>query len=210
MAAASTASRSSGSSLQATARPAVLVQVGGRIRRGSPGFALFIVVYYSHATSFLIDTSVADLMTAAWEAIALSRRRDRARLVRLRRALPRLRARRGAARDPSSSRSSARPRLGPPAWNLFAPRAAYMQVGAMIGTMMVGNVFFVIIPAHWELIRAKEAGTRARPALEHPRQDSLRAQQATSRAAGERRDALEPLHLHVRALGTAGSRWASR
>jgi uncharacterized membrane protein len=28
----------------------------------------------------------------------------------------------------------------------------------MIGTMMVGNVFFVIIPAHWELIRAKQAG----------------------------------------------------
>ena len=41
---------------------------------------------------------------------------------------------------------------------LFAPRAAYLQVGAMIGTMMVGNVFFVIIPAHWKLVRAKEAG----------------------------------------------------
>jgi hypothetical protein len=34
------------------------------------GFALFIVVYYSHATSYLIDTTVADL--TAWEAIALS------------------------------------------------------------------------------------------------------------------------------------------
>ena len=34
------------------------------------GFALFIVVYYAHATSFLIDPSVADL--TAWEAIALS------------------------------------------------------------------------------------------------------------------------------------------
>jgi uncharacterized membrane protein len=41
---------------------------------------------------------------------------------------------------------------------LFAPRAAFLQVGSMIGTMMVGNVFFVIIPAHWKLIRAKEAG----------------------------------------------------
>src|SRR5881398_3018460 len=28
----------------------------------------------------------------------------------------------------------------------------------MLGTIMVANVFFVIIPAHWELIRAKEAG----------------------------------------------------
>ena len=41
---------------------------------------------------------------------------------------------------------------------LFAPRAAWLQVGSMIGTVMAANVFFVIIPAHWELIRAKEAG----------------------------------------------------
>ena len=40
---------------------------------------------------------------------------------------------------------------------LFAPRAAYLQVGAMLGTIMVANVFFVIIPAHRGLIRAKEA-----------------------------------------------------
>jgi uncharacterized membrane protein len=39
---------------------------------------------------------------------------------------------------------------------LFAPRAAYVQVGAMLGTVMVANVFFVIIPAHRKLIRAKE------------------------------------------------------
>ena len=53
--------------------------------------------------------------------------------------------------------------LGPTtlaAWGateLFAPRAAYVQVGAMLGTIMVANVFFVIIPAHRRLIRAKEA-----------------------------------------------------
>jgi uncharacterized membrane protein len=47
---------------------------------------------------------------------------------------------------------------------LFAPRAAYLQVGAMLGTIMVANVFFVIIPAHWELIRAKEAGREPDPA----------------------------------------------
>src|SRR5207244_12213514 len=34
------------------------------------GFALMIVVYYAHASSFLIDTTVADL--SSWEAIALS------------------------------------------------------------------------------------------------------------------------------------------
>ena len=46
---------------------------------------------------------------------------------------------------------------------LFAARAAYIEVGAMLGTMMVGNVFFVIIPAHWELVRAKQAGREPDP-----------------------------------------------
>jgi uncharacterized membrane protein len=122
------------------------------------GFALFIVVYYSHATSYLIDTSVADL--TAWEAISISVggivlawlvydalcrafEGDEALLALLVFAFVCV-----------SSWG---------AWNLFAPRAAYLQVGAMIGTMMVGNVFFVIIPAHWELIRAKEAGREPDP-----------------------------------------------
>jgi uncharacterized membrane protein len=48
--------------------------------------------------------------------------------------------------------------------HLFSGRAMYLQVGAMIGTMMVGNVFFVIIPAHWELVRAKQAGREPDPA----------------------------------------------
>jgi uncharacterized membrane protein len=42
--------------------------------------------------------------------------------------------------------------------HLFSGRAEYIQIGAMLGTMMAGNVVFVIIPAHWELVRAKQAG----------------------------------------------------
>ena len=34
----------------------------------------------------------------------------------------------------------------------------------MLGTIMAANVFFVIIPAHWELVRAKEAGREPDPA----------------------------------------------
>src|SRR5204863_4485954 len=41
---------------------------------------------------------------------------------------------------------------------LFSGRAEYIQVGAMLGTVMAANVFFVIIPAHWDLIRAKQTG----------------------------------------------------
>jgi uncharacterized membrane protein len=48
--------------------------------------------------------------------------------------------------------------------HLFSGRATYLQIGAMLGTMMVGNVFFVIIPAHWELVRAKQAGREPDPA----------------------------------------------
>ncbi|MGZ4361107.1 MAG: urate hydroxylase PuuD [Gaiellaceae bacterium] len=48
--------------------------------------------------------------------------------------------------------------------HLFSARAMYLQIGAMLGTMMVGNVFFVIIPAHWELVRAKQAGREPDPA----------------------------------------------
>jgi uncharacterized membrane protein len=48
---------------------------------------------------------------------------------------------------------------------LFAPRAAYLQVGAMLGTIMVANVFFVIIPAHREVVRAAEDGREPDPAL---------------------------------------------
>src|SRR5207244_620684 len=46
---------------------------------------------------------------------------------------------------------------------LFAPRAAFLQVGAMLGTIMVANVFFVIIPAHKELVRAKREGREPDP-----------------------------------------------
>ena len=45
----------------------------------------------------------------------------------------------------------------------LAPRAAYIHVGAMIGTMMAGNVFFVIIPGQKRLVAAAEAGKEPDP-----------------------------------------------
>ena len=41
---------------------------------------------------------------------------------------------------------------------VFSGRAAYIHVGAAIGTMMVGNVFFVIIPAQREMVDALKNG----------------------------------------------------
>ena len=41
---------------------------------------------------------------------------------------------------------------------VFAARAAYIHVGAMIGTMMAANVFFVIIPNQRKMVDAMSAG----------------------------------------------------
>ena len=43
---------------------------------------------------------------------------------------------------------------------IFSDRAAYLHVGALIGTIMAGNVFFGIMPAQRELVRALEAGEK--------------------------------------------------
>lgn len=41
---------------------------------------------------------------------------------------------------------------------ILGGRAAYLHVGAMLGTIMVANVFFIIIPSQRELVNAKEQG----------------------------------------------------
>ena len=46
---------------------------------------------------------------------------------------------------------------------VFSGRGAYMHFGAMLGTIMVGNVFFVIIPGQKDLVRAKEEGRQPNP-----------------------------------------------
>ena len=41
---------------------------------------------------------------------------------------------------------------------IYSGRGAYIMFGAMLGTIMVGNVFFVIIPGQKDLVKAKEEG----------------------------------------------------
>jgi uncharacterized membrane protein len=116
------------------------------------GFALLVVVYFAHASTFLVDPSVLDLKT--WVAIVLAVGGLALAWVvydLLCRTIP-------------NELMLALAILGcilAAAWGagrLFAPRAAYIEVGAMLGTIMAGNVLFVIIPNHWKLVRAKEAG----------------------------------------------------
>ncbi|MDB6091926.1 MAG: hypothetical protein JWN85_4710 [Gammaproteobacteria bacterium] len=47
--------------------------------------------------------------------------------------------------------------------NLFSGRGAYLEFGSMLGTIMVANVFFVIIPGQRELVRAKREGREPDP-----------------------------------------------
>lgn len=42
--------------------------------------------------------------------------------------------------------------------NVFGGRGAYMHFGAMLGTIMVANVFFIIMPGQRDLVAAKEQG----------------------------------------------------
>jgi uncharacterized membrane protein len=122
------------------------------------GFALLIFLYYFNAGTYLIDKSVADLSEG--EAIGISVALlgvswvvydGLCRLVRNELVLAALLLALTTLAAWGCSR-------------LFSGRAEYIQVGAMLGTMMAGNVFFVIIPAHWGLIRAKEAGREPDPA----------------------------------------------
>ena len=47
---------------------------------------------------------------------------------------------------------------------LFSGRGAFIMFGAAIGTIMVANVFFVIIPGQRELVRARQEGRAVDPA----------------------------------------------
>jgi uncharacterized membrane protein len=122
------------------------------------GFALLVVLYYANADTYLIDKSVADIpvaaaiaisligLAAAWVVYDLACMAFKSDIVV---GLLLLAVVVGSAYG---------------AGQVFSGRAAYLQVGAMLGTIMAANVLFNIIPAHWDLIRAKEAGREPDPA----------------------------------------------
>ena len=123
------------------------------------GFALLVVLYYLNADQYLIDPSVADLSTGAAVAISVG-------LLAASWLVYDLLCRVLGSR-PLVLATTLLALVTISAWgigHLFSGRGLYIQIGAMLGTMMVGNVFFVIIPAHWELVRAKDAGREPDPA----------------------------------------------
>jgi uncharacterized membrane protein len=116
------------------------------------GFALLVVLYYFDADVRLVDPTVADLST--WEAIALS-----AGGLAVGWLVYDVLCRTIGARSQAALTLIGVVLLAFAAWGygeLFAARAAYLEIGAILGTIMAANVLFVIIPAHRKLVRAME------------------------------------------------------
>jgi len=116
------------------------------------GFALFVLLYYFDADVRLVDPAVADL--SDWQAIALS-------LVGIVLAwvVYDVLCRTVGQRSQVGLAIVGTGLVALAAWvagELLAPRAAYLQVGVMLGTIMVANVLLVIIPAHRKLVAAME------------------------------------------------------
>ena len=116
------------------------------------GFALFVVLYYTDAGTRLIDPSVADLSTASAIALSLAG-------VALAWIVYDVLCRTVGTRSQTALAVVGTGFVALAAWisgELFASRAAYLQVGVMLGTIMAANVFLVIIPAHRKLVAAME------------------------------------------------------
>jgi uncharacterized membrane protein len=125
------------------------------------GFSLLVLIYYVGAASFLIDPAKATLSPAQGIAIGLASLALGWLVYDL------------LCRSPVGSSNLA---LGA-FWfvcllfaanlldSLFNARAAYMHVGAMIGTVMVANVFFIIIPNQRKVVADLVAGRTPDPAL---------------------------------------------
>ncbi len=118
------------------------------------GFSMLFIVYYFNASAMMIDKSVADL--APWQAIAIGL----GTLVVGWTVYDLL------CRSPLGKREGL---LGLIMYGLIvlaaytlshflSGRAAYIHVGAMIGTIMVGNVLMVIIPGQRKLVEAMQRG----------------------------------------------------
>ena len=123
------------------------------------GFALLTVVYYLNAQAMMIDKSVADLNT--WQAVGIGL----GSLVIGWIAYDLL------CKSPLGRRDAW---LGIATYafivamayglsRLLGGRAAYIHVGAMIGTIMVANVAHVIIPGQRKMVQAIRAGQTPDP-----------------------------------------------
>jgi uncharacterized membrane protein len=118
------------------------------------GFFLMCLLYYAQAEIYLIDPAVADLSRPQAVAIGL------AFLVGGWLIYDGL-CRTVLARHGLALSCVLAVLLTVAAWGmcrLFSGRGAYMEFGAMLGSIMVANVFFVIIPGQRKMVQAMREG----------------------------------------------------
>jgi len=123
------------------------------------GLFLLCLMYYGQAQIYLIDPSVAALSKPAAIIIAVSFLVGGWLIYD------------GLCRTPLARNGTAFGGvlfvlLSATAWglcHLFSGRGAFIQFGSMLGTIMVANVFFVIIPGQREMVRAKREGREPDP-----------------------------------------------
>jgi len=125
------------------------------------GFALLVVVYYFGATSYLIDPARADLTPTAAIAASLGFLIGSWLIYE---AL----CRSPIGRSTSALAVSVLLLILASAFlltQIFSDRAAFLHVGALIGTMMSANVFVVIIPNQKKVVADLIANKLPDPAL---------------------------------------------
>ena len=118
------------------------------------GFALLFIVYYADARSFMIDPTVADLSPAASVGIGIGSL-ILGYLIYDRMCSSKLILNQGRFALVGMVILGA---MTYALTHLLSGRAAFIHVGAVIGTIMVGNVFFTIIPSQKALVRAAKTG----------------------------------------------------
>ena len=123
------------------------------------GLALLVVMYYAHADIYLVDRTVANV--SPLQAVGISVALLAAGWVFYDQLCKRL----GLEREKTLAATMVAFVIAV-AWglsHLFPGRALYMEIGAMLGTIMAANVFFVIIPSQRKLVEAKERGVAPDP-----------------------------------------------
>jgi len=125
------------------------------------GFCMLFVVYYFNASALLIDKNILDI--TAWQGIGIGVGSFVVAWI-------------------IYDLLCKSPLIKKPVWftligfavligftyfytRVFSPRAAYIHFGSMIGSIMVANVFFVIIPAQKAMVNAAKKGLPLNPQL---------------------------------------------
>jgi uncharacterized membrane protein len=134
------------------------------------GFFLLVVLYYASAELYLVDPLA--FANPKWLAIAVS-----LALLILGWLVYDVLCRSPLGASEAGLSAAGFVFLVALAWlctQLFSGRGAYMQMGALIGTIMVANVFFVIIPNQKKVVAALLSGQKPDPALgEQAKQRSM-------------------------------------